>query len=153
MRAGARTESSGNEFAFAARQSSRRERATLRRYRRCVRSRSQLARDGEDVAASYLARHGWTIVGRNVRCGRTGEIDIIAERAGVLAFVEVKTRSSARFGSPGEAVTWQKQARIRAMARQYLISARPGAGSVRFDVIEVRWRGDAAAVTHLEGCF
>ncbi|MFY9586190.1 MAG: YraN family protein [Actinomycetota bacterium] len=118
-----------------------------------MRSRNELARDGEDIAASYLARHGWAIVGRNVRCGRTGEIDIIAERSGVLAFVEVKTRSSARFGTPGEAVTWRKQARIRAMARLFLIASRPRAGSVRFDVIEVRWRGDAAAVTHLEGCF
>ena len=118
-----------------------------------MRSRSELARGGEDIAASYLVRRGWTIVGRNVRCGRNGEIDIIAERAGVLAFVEVKTRSSDRFGTPAEAVTWRKQTRIRAMARQYLMTARPRAGSVRFDVVEVRWRGDAAAVTHLEGCF
>jgi putative endonuclease len=116
-------------------------------------SRSELAKGGEDVAASYLARRGWTIVGRNVRCGRMGEIDIIAERSGVLAFVEVKTRSTDRFGTPGEAVTWRKQARIRAMARQYLMTARRRAYSVRFDVIEVRLRNDAAAVTHLEGCF
>lgn len=118
-----------------------------------MRSRSELARRGEEIAASYLARRGWTIVGRNVRCGRAGEIDIIAERGGALAFIEVKTRSSARFGSPGEAVTWRKQARIRAMARQYLMTARPRADCIRFDVIEVRYDGEGAAVTHLEACF
>ena len=115
-----------------------------------MRSRAELARSGEDIAAGYLARHGWTILGRNVRCGRTGEIDIVAERGGILAFVEVKTRSSDRFGTPAEAVTWKKQARIRALARHYLMTARPRATAIRFDVIEVR---PGPAVTHLEGCF
>jgi putative endonuclease len=115
-----------------------------------VRSRSELARTGEDIAVAYLVRRGWTILGRNVRYGRTGEIDIVAERGGVLAFVEVKTRSTDRFGSPAEAVTWRKQARIRALARQYLMTERPRAGVIRFDVVEVR---PGPAVTHLEGCF
>ena len=120
------------------------------RYRRRVRTRSELGQRGEDIAAAYLSRRGWTILGRNVRCGRTGEIDIVARRSGILAFVEVKTRSSARFGTPGEAVTWRKQARIRAMARQYLATARPHASAIRFDVVEVR---PGPVVTHLEGCF
>jgi putative endonuclease len=115
-----------------------------------VRTRNELARSGEDIAAAYLARRGWRILGRNVRCGRTGEIDIVAERGGVLAFVEVKTRTTDRFGTPGEAVTRQKQIRIRALARQYLMSARPRAAAIRFDVVEVR---PGPVVTHLEGCF
>jgi putative endonuclease len=115
--------------------------------------RSELARAGEEIAARYLERHGWRIVGRNVRCGRTGEIDIVAERGGVLAFVEVKTRRTDRFGSPGEAVTWRKQHRIRALARDYLMRERPSASAIRFDVVEVRTRGPQFLVTHLEGAF
>ena len=116
-------------------------------------SRAALARAGEDLAARYLARNGWTILGRNIRYGRAGEIDIVAERAGVLAFVEVKTRSSDRFGSPGEAVTWRKQNRIRSLARHYLMNARPSARTIRFDVVEVRAGGPGPLITHLEGAF
>jgi putative endonuclease len=116
-------------------------------------ARIELARAGEEIAARYLIGCGWRIVGRNVRCGRTGEIDIIAARAGVLAFVEVKTRRTDAFGTPGEAVTWRKQNRIRAMARAYLVSARPRAESIRFDVVEVRTAGAGPLVTHLEGAF
>ena len=115
-----------------------------------MRTRSELGQRGEDIAAAYLARQGWTILGRNVRCGRTGEIDIVARRGGILAFVEVKTRSSGRFGTPGEAVTWRKQTRIRALARHYLMTERPRAAAIRFDVVEVR---PGPVVTHLEGCF
>ena len=116
-------------------------------------ARSELARIGEDLAATYLARRGWRVVGRNVRCGRAGELDIIAERAGVLAFVEVKTRRGAAFGSPGEAVTWRKQQRIRVLARAYLARVRPRAASIRFDVIEVHAAPFGHRIIHLEGAF
>ena len=115
--------------------------------------RTELARAGEEIAARFLARQGWRIVARNVRCGRAGEIDIVAERAGVLAFVEVKTRRTDRFGTPGEAVTWRKQHRIRALARHYLMTARTPASAIRFDVVEVRTGGSGPLVTHLEGAF
>jgi putative endonuclease len=115
--------------------------------------RGELGRAGEDIAARFLAEHGWRIVGRNVRCGRSGEIDIVAERAGVLAFVEVKTRRSDRFGTPGEAVTWRKQNRIRGLARNFLMQERPTAAAIRFDVVEVRTGGNGPLVTHLEGAF
>jgi putative endonuclease len=115
--------------------------------------RSALARAGEDLAAGFLESHGWRILARNVRYGRAGEIDIVAERAGIVAFVEVKTRRSDRFGTPGEAVTWRKQQRIRALARTYLSRAKPRANAVRFDVVEVRANGTAPDVTHLENAF
>jgi len=118
-----------------------------------MQSRTQLARRGEDLAARYLASRGWTIVGRNVRCGRSGELDIIAEREGLLAFVEVKTRRSDAFGTPAEAVTWRKQTRIRRLARDYLARERPRAGAIRFDVVEVRSEGARLRLSHLEGAF
>src|SRR2546429_9440159 len=86
--------------------------------------RRELGQIGETLAASYLATRGWQIVDRNVRF-REGEIDIVASRGGILAFVEVKTRRSAAFGSPAEAVTWRKQRRIRALATRYLSERHP----------------------------
>jgi putative endonuclease len=118
-----------------------------------VSARNELARAGEEIAARFLAARGWRILGRNLRYGRTGEIDIVAERAGVLAFVEVKTRRGDAYGTPGEAVTWRKQRRIRELARHYLMSERPRAAAIRFDVVEVRAGGRAPGVTHLEGAF
>jgi putative endonuclease len=115
--------------------------------------RNELARAGEDIAARFLAAKGWRIVGRNVRCGRAGEIDIVAERGGMLAFVEVKTRRTDRYGTPGEAVTWRKQARIRSLARLYLMRTKPRASAIRFDVVEVRSGGAHPIVTHLENAF
>lgn len=107
---------------------------------------------GEDLAARYLERAGWRIVDRNVRY-REGEIDLVAERAGVLAFVEVKTRRSRAFGTPAEAVTYRKRERIRRLAARYLAERRPGAPAVRFDVVDVLQTGDAFRVTHLEGAW
>jgi putative endonuclease len=118
-----------------------------------VTQRNELARAGEDIAARFLAAKGWRIVGRNVRCGRAGEIDIVAERGGMLAFVEVKTRRTDRYGTPGEAVTWRKQARIRSLARLYLMRTKPRASAIRFDVVEVRSTGNRPVVTHLENAF
>ena len=114
--------------------------------------RSELGRAGEDAAATYLSARGYTIVDRNVRY-RDGEIDLIAARAGVLAFVEVKTRRSRAFGLPGEAVTFTKQRRIRSMAVRYLTEQRAHARAVRFDVIEVVPDGRGFTVRHLEDAF
>jgi putative endonuclease len=116
-------------------------------------SRSALARAGEEAAARHLAARGWRIVARNVRLGRAGEIDLVAERNGVLAFVEVKTRRGGRFGSPAEAVTPAKRARIRALALAWLQREAPRARALRFDVVEVRAGAGRATVTHLEAAF
>ena len=62
---------------------------------------------GEAAAAQYLAHVGYTIVERNYRC-RTGEIDLVAWDGDQLVFVEVRTCSSARFGTPEESVTRSK---------------------------------------------
>ena len=62
--------------------------------------RGDFGRRGEDAACAYLLRHGYSIVERNYRC-RRGEIDIIAVKDGGAVFVEVKTRRSLKFGTPG----------------------------------------------------
>lgn len=114
--------------------------------------RSEVGHTGEALAARWLAARGWQIVDRNVRY-REGELDIVATRAGVLAFVEVKTRRSARFGAPAEAVTHRKRQRIRALAARYLIERRPRADAIRFDVLDIAGNGGGYKITHIEDAF
>lgn len=114
--------------------------------------RSALGRAGEDLAARWLAERGWQVLDRNVR-SRAGEIDIVARRGAVVAFVEVKTRRSGAFGTPAEAVTYRKRVRIRGAALRWLAEHRPGAGAVRFDVLEVVPEGGEMRVTHVEDAF
>lgn len=115
-------------------------------------ARARLGRRGEDVATWILERKGWRIVARNVRA-REGEIDLVASRAGVLAFVEVKTRRSRAFGEPAEAVTPAKRRKIRTMALRFLAEQGVRAHTVRFDVMEVLFDGTRFRVRHLESAF
>jgi putative endonuclease len=108
---------------------------------------------GERVAERHLVDAGMTILARNWRC-RDGEIDLIARDGDCVVFCEVKTRSSDRFGTPLEAITPQKAARIRRLAARWL-SEEPGRrGRVRFDAVEVRrQRPSGVQVTHTRAVF
>lgn len=99
-----------------------------------VDARRALGSSGEDLAAHWYTSQGWTILARNWRAGRHGELDIVAQRRGVVAFCEVKARTSDAFGVPAEAVTAAKQARIRRLAAAWLAENEVRA-SVRFDVV------------------
>ena len=93
---------------------------------------------GEELVAHWYRARGYTVVDRNWRC-RDGELDVIAERDGTVVFCEVKTRTSAAFGTGLDAVTRVKQARIRRLAAQWLLT-RPRARRtrrIRFDVAAV----------------
>jgi len=81
--------------------------------------RQTLGKLGEELACRELQRLGYAISARRYRT-RFGEIDIVCERAGVVGFVEVKTRRTARFGRASEAVSSPKRRRIGAMALDYL---------------------------------
>ncbi len=105
--------------------------------------RITLGKSGEDLACLELRRRGYAIVARRYRT-RAGEIDIVARDGGTLVFVEVKTRRSLRFGHPAEAVTARKQAKIRAMACDYLARAALGDCPCRFDVVAVTLRASGA---------
>ena len=74
------------------------------------------ARLGEEIAAKYLRDKGYKIIDKNFRKGY-GEIDIIAIQGRTLVFIEVKTRTSNRFGTPFEQITPFK---IRALERTAL---------------------------------
>jgi len=89
----------------------------------------------EDAAARWLEARGHRILGRNVRRGHK-EVDLVVEREGVVAFVEVKGRVGARCGHPLEAVTPRKRREVEAVARWW-IRAHPPAAGYRFDAVAV----------------
>lgn len=95
--------------------------------------------EGEAVARRFLEDLGFRIVEKNFRCP-LGEIDLIAEEGDVLVFVEVKTRRSARFGTPAEAVHARKQRQILRVAEAYMRERRLR-GPCRVDVVGVEFPG------------
>ncbi|MCY3860520.1 MAG: YraN family protein [bacterium] len=102
--------------------------------------RQALGRWGEDRVVRWYRRQGFQVLDRNWRCSR-GELDVIVQRGSIVAVCEVKTRTSLAFGTPAEAVGWQKQRRIRRLAAQWLAEQeRSGPVQLRFDVAEVMGR-------------
>lgn len=90
------------------------------------------------MAVSRLKKEGYGIEALNYRCP-FGEIDIIARDKGILAFVEVKTRVSERFGSGTEAVDYRKQQRLNRIALYYLgcLGKIEVQQMCRFDVVSI----------------
>jgi len=99
-------------------------------------ARRALGAAGEEAVARWYLDNGYRILARNWRC-RQGELDVIAGKGDLLAFCEVKTRSSDAFGSPFEAVTAAKRARIRRLAMAWLEESGMRADELRFDVAGV----------------
>jgi len=98
--------------------------------------RGEKGRYGEELAAQFLLKQGYQVVARNYRAP-CGEIDIIAQDAGTLVFIEVKTRSSLGYGLPAEAVTLRKQRQIAKAAWVFLDQAGAINRPARFDVVSV----------------
>ncbi len=115
----------------------------------------RLGQWGEELVARDLEAKGWTILARNYRC-RFGELDIVAAREGVLAFVEVKLRRGSAFAPARAFVTADKQRRLRTAAELYL-QEQPGQLQPRFDVAEVyapQGRETASpSITYIESAF
>ena len=111
-------------------------------------NRRSIGAQGEADARVFLTQKGAKILEANYR-RPTGEIDIIARLGKTLLFVEVKRRSSLRYGRPAEAVDRQKQAHILRTAQLYLQENRLGDVPVRFDVIEVL----PGQIRHIENAF
>jgi putative endonuclease len=101
-------------------------------------ARQGLGRTGERMAGEALIRQGYTVLERNFRC-QYGEIDLVAEHAGELVFVEVKTRRGTGFGRPEEAVTFRKQQKILEVASYYLDVHNCSQRSWRIDVVAVQF--------------
>ncbi|MFI9582544.1 YraN family protein [Streptomyces sp. NPDC052236] len=100
-----------------------------------------LGRYGEDLAARLLVEAGMTVLARNWRCGRVGEIDIVARDGDVVVVCEVKTRRAGPLGPfehPMAAVTPTKAERLRRLAECWLDRhGGPPSGGVRIDLVGV----------------
>jgi putative endonuclease len=108
---------------------------------------NKLGISGEKKAEDYLKSMGYNILTKNYKC-KIGEIDLIAEKNGIITFVEVKTRSNEKFGMGFESVTKRKIDKIRKVATIYLLQKNLQK-EVRFDVISI----DGGKITHIEGAF
>lgn len=108
-----------------------------------------VGRQGELAAAEFLTKQSYTVLERNYRTGRWGEIDLICRHDGDLVFVEVKTRRGQSYGQAVQAVTPHKIDAIRRGARYYALSHGATDIGLRIDVVTVEWTDDDAPVCHL----
>jgi putative endonuclease len=111
-------------------------------------ARRALGASGEDAVATWYEAHGYEVLARNWRC-RTGELDLVVRRNRTFVFCEVKTRTTDAFGAPVEAVTRDKQIRLRHLAARWLEEAPLRPTEIRFDVASVL----AGTVEIVEGAF
>lgn len=109
---------------------------------------------GETLAADYLKAKGYRILERRYRAAG-GEIDLVAEKEGCVAFVEVKTSQSSILDyNPEERVATRKKNHLVRASRIYLQDRQTKGGAYRFDVIAVGLQGEAAPqIHHLEAAF
>lgn len=93
-------------------------------------------RTGEDEAARFLINHGYRILKRNFR-SKFGEVDIVAQEANTLVFVEVKTRWNKKYGNPEEAVTPRKLSSIVRAGQYYKLLNPKTPDLLRVDVVAI----------------
>ena len=112
------------------------------------RARLDLGKKGEDMAQAYLQEKGYRLLERSYRC-KFGEADLIMQQGNTVVFIEVKTRSSMRFGTPQEAVNARKQEKLARVAQSYLRERGLENAPARFDVVAVLGR----EVRHIPDAF
>ena len=107
---------------------------------------------GERIAERWLLRRGWRVVQRRFRSGHR-DIDLVVERDGTIAFVEVKARKGAEFGGPVQAVDYRKRKQLERSALVWIDRHGREAESYRFDVVGVLLSGATVRVCHVENAF
>ena len=108
---------------------------------------------GERLAERHLTDQGLVVLARNWRCA-DGEIDLVLRDGPDVVFCEVKTRRSASFGTPAEAVGHAKTQRLRRLAARWLVETSVRPRDVRFDVIEVRLQPPRPpSIDHIRAAF
>ncbi|MDD5291790.1 MAG: YraN family protein [Candidatus Omnitrophica bacterium] len=108
------------------------------------RERIELGKEGEEKAANFLRKKGYGILERNYK-NKIGEIDIIAKDKDTICFIEVKARTSLKFGLPEEAVTFSKQKKLNRIALGYLKHYNLLEAPARFDIVSVMFNSDNKA--------
>jgi len=112
---------------------------------------NELGKQGEELAAAYLARNGYSILERNFVYDKA-EIDIIAKNEDTIIVVEVKTRNSLAFGEPQEFINKNKIKLLVKAANEYLISNAIEM-EVRFDIIAILKNKKIEQIEHFKDAF
>lgn len=107
---------------------------------------------GERIAERWLRRRGWRVIQRRFRAGHR-DIDLVVEREGTVAFVEVKARRGADFGGPVQAVNWRKRKELQRSAMVWIDRNGREADQYRFDVVGVLVNDTAVRICHVENAF
>jgi putative endonuclease len=115
-------------------------------------ARQEFGELGERIAERWLKRKGWRVVQRRFRSGHR-DIDLVVEREGTVAFVEVKARKGLAFGDPIEAVNWSKQRELVRSASVWIDRHGRPMESYRFDVVGVLVEGDRVRIRHVQNAF
>ena len=114
---------------------------------------NNLGKWGEQQAAEYLQRKGYSICHRNWRFGhRDLDITALTPDGDTLVVVEVKTRSSKEYTAPEEAVDWRKMRNLAVAANAYIRRYQLSC-DIRFDIISVLGDGHEAEIDHIENAF
>lgn len=113
--------------------------------------KKQRGQQGEDLAAQIVESKGLKILMRNFRCP-VGEMDIIALEGERLIFIEVRTRSTPKFGWGEESIQSKKRIRLQRIAEYYILSCRYKEWPpVRFDLIAIRWNENNPQTNWIQG--
>jgi putative endonuclease len=115
-------------------------------------NRRKVGDEAEQLVVEHLEREGYVVRDRNVLC-RRGELDVVAEKGSVLAFVEVRMRSTSVWGDPASTVTFAKQRKVVLAAHEYCQRHRLFDRMIRFDVASVVGRGRTGNVEHIADAF
>jgi putative endonuclease len=106
----------------------------------------------ETMAEEFLKAKGYEIVKRNFHFGKVGEIDLICKDKGILVFVEVKARSSRKYGEAIEAVDYRKQRQIRKVAEAYYYVNKINNQESRFDIVTIDFTVQPPLFDHIINC-
>lgn len=115
---------------------------------------AEIGRAGEVLASKWLKKHGRKVLYRNFAGPKGGEVDIVCRHGDTLTFVEVKTRTSEKYGRPADAVNLEKQKLIQRGATEWLRMLNRPVLSFRFDIGEViLTEGEKPVVRIIENAF
>ena len=112
---------------------------------------NKLGKEGELIAFMFLQKENFHILKTNWRYQKA-EVDIIAQKDGFLVFIEVKTRSSKKFGRPEDAIDKKKIALYKDAAEGYL-EQYPTEDEIRFDVVSIIIGKDGTQIEHIPNAF
>lgn len=112
---------------------------------------SIIGKQGEDIAAAYLSSKGYQILCRNWR-HKHQEIDLIVQKANIIIFVEVKTRSGTSYGRPEQFVDRAKERALENASLEYIYQ-QDYTGEIRYDIVSIVLNQDRHQLVHLEDAF